>query len=854
MKVSLNTVKEYIDFELPPIDELKERINEQLGKVEQVVDLAAKYSGIVIVKVVRTAKHPNADKLTVCLVDDGGVMQNVPRDENGYVQVVCGAPNVHADMFAVWLPPNTTVPASFDTAEPFVLSARELRGVVSQGMLAAADELAIGSDHAGIIELTENDLPPHIEKKSLAPGQDFAELFGLDDVIFDIENKMFTHRPDLFGQLGVAREISAILGGLPDGDSADADTRFVNPDWYWSKPAFDDATGLELTVFNEAPDKVPRFMAVAMDNVTVKPSPLWLQTTLVRWGSKAINNVVDATNYIMLLTAQPTHAYDYDKIRGHTIGARMAENGETAKLLNGKTYELTSDDIVIADGEGVVGVAGIMGGAGSEVDAATKRIILEVGTFDMYTVRKTSMRYGLFTDALTRFNKGQSPLQNDHVMAELMAQMQSLCGGVQASPVADRADESVLLDEASLSGEIAVSADFVNARLGSTLTTEQIGGLLRRANFASYPAKDDQTTLLITAPFWRTDIEQAEDIVEEVGRLYGFDKLPRVLPQRSLKPAPKNQKLVVKQLIRDSLARAGANEVLTYSFVHKNLMERAGQDITQAFQLSNALSPDLQYYRLSLTPSLLDKVHPNIKAGHDEFSLFEIGKGHNKQYHADDDDGLPSEMEFVDVVYTSKKPKDGAPYYYVRRLVTQLGSDLGFDLVFSTITDAMDYPLTAPFDLSRSALVTTDTGEFIGMIGELKQSVIKNFKLPEYTAAMTLDLVGVVVAYQVSGVRYMPLSRFPSTVQDISLKVATNVEYKTLRGTVDAALAAAVGDTCQAEVTPLTIYQGEEDTAKTTTFRIILTSYDKTLTDTEASAYVDAVAVAAASQCGAVRV
>ena len=304
MKVSLNTVKKYAGLELPTVEELVARINAQLGGVEEVIDLSAKYKDAKIVKVVECEKHANADKLSVCKIDAG---------TGELIQVVCGAPNVHADMWAIWLPPNSTVPSSFDDNEPFVLGARELRGVMSSGMLASAKELAIGDDHSGIIEITDTDVP---EGKALREGASFAEVFGLDDTIIDIENKMFTHRPDLFGQLGVAREIAAIVQDPPTSDVSDLgdenDTRYVNPDWYWQVAEFTGAKGLALDVFNDTPESVPRFMAVAMNNVTVGPSPLWLQCELVRWGSKSINNVVDMTNYIMLLTSQPTHAYDYD--------------------------------------------------------------------------------------------------------------------------------------------------------------------------------------------------------------------------------------------------------------------------------------------------------------------------------------------------------------------------------------------------------------------------------------------------------------------------------------------------------------------------------------------------------------
>ncbi len=419
MKVSLNIVRNLINFELPSVDELVLRVNQQLGGVEEVIYLGAKYSGARIVRVVECGKHPDADRLSVTKIDDGGAVPDVPRDDNGYVQVVCGAPNVHADMWAIWLPPGSTVPASFDDAEPFVLGARPLRGVLSQGMLAAADELAIGTDHKGIIEITENDLPSGAE---LQAGARFAEIFGLDDFVLDIENKMFTHRPDCFGQLGVAREIAGIFG-----------KQFTSPEWYKAQQQFSTAEGLDLMVTNDAPELVPRFMAVAIKDVEVKPSPLWLQCQLVAMGGKPINNIVDATNYIMLMTAQPAHAYDYDKLRGHYLGARLARLGEKVSLLNGKEYELTVDDIVITDGEGVIGLAGIMGGSNTEVSNDTKNIVLECATFDMYALRKTAMRHGVFTDALARFNKGQSPLQNAAVLKLLM----SMVGGVQASEVFD---------------------------------------------------------------------------------------------------------------------------------------------------------------------------------------------------------------------------------------------------------------------------------------------------------------------------------------------------------------------------------------------------------------------------------
>ncbi len=843
MKVSLNIVKSLVNFELPPVDELVARVNVQLGSVEKVIDLGAQYKDAWIVHVVQCAPHPNADRLHVCLIDDGGAVANVPRDDKGYVQVVCGAPNVHADMWTVWLPPNSTVPASFDDAEPFVLNARKLRGVLSQGMLAAADELAIGTDHDGIVEIRERDM---LKGVALQAGDSFAQVFGLDDVVLDIENKMFTHRPDCFGQLGVAREISGIFGQA-----------FTSPDWYTVAQKFADGSGLKLDAYNDIPDLVPRFMAVAVKNVTVQPSPLWLQCQLVAMGGKPINNIVDATNYIMLMTAQPMHAYDYDKLRGGKLGARMAREGETIALLNGKTCALGTDDIVIADSERAVALGGIMGGADTEVSSDTKNIVLECASFDMYAVRKTAMRHGVFTDALSRFNKGQSPLQNAPVLKRLMG----MVGGEQASEVHDKKQFSDEFDEYFAGkytpANIDINSSFINQRLGLQLTDSDIYTLLNNVEVHSHGPEDELGYMCIQVPFWRTDIELKEDVVEEVGRLYDFGKLPRELPQRSTKPALKNPRRELKRQIREQLSRAGANEALTYSFVHEHILKRAEQHADQAYKLSNALSPDLQYYRLSVLPSLLDKVHANIKAGHDEFCLFEIGKGHDARL-PHNEDGLPSERTFVDAVYAAKKARASAPYYQVQRMAVRLLSSLGvqFELIpMATENDdgeelgGVEFEVAAPFDRRRSAWILCGK-ERLGIVGEFKQAVRRNFKLPEYAAGFSIDF-DQLLAQPRDEQAYRPLSRFPSTSRDVSLRAPRDVSYAELYHVVQAAVGESAGD-ITVTIEPRAIFQPANDhSIKTTTFRLRMTHYERTLTDADAKPIVDRVATMALAKLGA---
>ena len=860
MKVSLNLIKQLINFELPPVDELVARVNQQLGGIEAVIDLNAKYGGARIVRVVECAKHPNADRLSVTKIDDGGAVADVPRDEGGLVQVVCGAPNVHADMWAIWLPPKSTVPASFDDDEPFMLDARPLRGVLSQGMLAAADELDIGADHEGIVEIHEHDVPAGVE---LTAGASFAETFGLDDYVLDIENKMFTHRPDCFGQLGVAREIAGIFG-----------RKFTSPDWYKEEQKFAGGEGLELEVFNDAPELVQRFMAVAIKNVEVKSSPLWLQCQLVAMGGKPINSIVDVTNYVMLMTAQPTHAYDYDTLRGYSLGARLARPGEKVSLLNGKEYELTANDIVIADGEGVIGLAGIMGGSSTEVSSKTKNIVLECATFDMYALRKTAMRHGVFTDALARFNKGQSPLQNAAVLKRLM----SMVGGEQASEVFDE-KLNMFWGERSVS----VSKGFIQSRLGldqkpNWLIDDEILRLLHNVEMkakkygtpsVAYPDQEAtyvdgsarvvdnskailKSCLKVTVPFWRTDLELPEDIVEEVGRLYGFDKLPRQLPMRSIKPAPRNPRRQLKQAIRQSLSRAGANEVLTYSFVHERVLKNAEQDPSRAYRLSNALSPDLQYYRTSVLPSLLDKVHANIKAGHDEFMLFEIGKIHDKELPLTDEN-LPSEQTFVDGVYASKKPRAGASFYKTRKLVNRLLADINVDADFVKIVES-DADIPAPFDGQRSAWIVAKNDDQLGIVGELSQAVWRNFKLPDYTAAFSLDIEKLQVCLTENREHnYRPLSRFPSISQDISLRSSVEISHNELLRTVRQCLDESKNLHCRVQT--LGIYQPKDNAAiKTTTLRLTFTSYQQTLTDAEVKPIMDNIATAALTKLDAERV
>ncbi len=823
MKVSYNWLKDYVQ-NVPPVQELTEVIGAQLGAVEEVINLGAKYDKAVIVEVKECSKLEGSDHLSLCYVQDNGAAQDVERREDGLVQVLCGAPNVTAELKVVWLPPGATVPSTYGTAEPLVLGARKMLGHTSNGMLASPRELGISDEHNGILEL-----PPDVPV-----GKPFAEVYGLDDQIIDIENKMFTHRPDCFGLLGVAREVAGITR-----------QQFKSPDWYLENnnqlKTSNDQLALAFT--NELPGEVPRFMLLPMKNVTVGPSPLWLQTLLLRAGMRPLNNVVDATNYIMLLTGQPTHAYDYDKVaalsqngQAHIV-VRNPHTDEKIQLLSGKTVDPRQEAIMICTDKVPIGIAGIMGGASTEVDPGTKNIILEVANFDMFSVRRTSMAHGLFTDALTRFNKGQSPLQNPAVLGELGRLMHELTGAEAAGPLIDdnHAPEHQPV--------IKVDYQFINDRLGLELTADETAQLLRNVEM-QVDVDGDQLT--VHAPFWRTDLLLREDIVEEVGRLYGFDHLPLDLPTRTLKPAPKNDLLNLKEQIRGKLAAAGANEVLTYSFVHGDLLKKVGQNPDNAFKLSNALSPDLQYLRPSLMPSLLEKIHPNIKAGHDEFVLFELGKGH--LVSAKDQDGLPLEDNLTALVVAAadKLKKPGAAYHQAQKYLQDL---LATPVTYKPV-EANEYDITKPYDLARAGYIYAGE-KFLGIVGEFRQSVRAALKLPAYCAGFELDTKELLPVLA-KGKKYQPLPRFPEVSQDICLKVPSANSFGTVEKLVQETLQSNKPDHTRLTLNTLDIYQRPDDTDhKQITFSVQLASYERTLTSKDLSALMEKVAAAAKEKLNA---
>ncbi len=831
MIISVNWLKQLTEID-GSIDELVGLIGARLVEVEAVIDVGAKYKAVVIADVKKIQPHPNADKLKVVHIDDGGNTPGVKRLENGFIELVCGAPNVAEGMKVAWVPPGAILPATFNDPQPVTLEARELRGVVSNGMLASAKELNIGDDHAGIVAI-DKDVPA---------GTSFAAAYELDDYLLDIENKSLTHRPDCFGLIGFAREVAAIQG-----------KPFTTPKWLmlddpYYEPLTEGIEPLKLTVSIAQADISKRYQLLAFDSVNAKKqSPFTIKTWLARVGVRPINAVVDITNYLMYLTGQPLHAFDLDAVLAeHPEGkaeiiVREGIEGETLALLDGRIITLASDDIVICTGDKPIALAGAMGGATTEITENTTRVLLESATFDLYRLRTTQMRHGVFSEAITRFTKGQSPEQTAPVLGSAARMLETITRARRMSEVIDEYPGKQIVEP------IHISTEFINDVLGSNMNSSVVDKTLRSVEMS---IKQDDETFTITPPYWRGDLHIPEDIVEEVGRINGFDSIMPMLPLRSARAISPSQFDKIKDHIRHILVRAGANELLTYNFVPEKLLASAGQDSSDAFKIVNALSPELQYYRLSLTPSLLNKVHMNIKAGYDQFALFELGKAHTKKHI--EPEGLPQELPVLSLVYVDQKParQSGAAYYNARRFLDYLTESLEIELDYKAVKED-DADAVRPFDARRSALVyIRETNTVLGIIGEYTKTAAQKLKLPLHAAGFEVNLEQLAAAARNNHRHYSPLSRYPGTTRDITLQVSDATAFAQLEAVVQGVLQDTPLET---KLEPLGIYKSEKDASgqKHVTLRLHLTNHERTLKADDANDVVNKLVAATREQLGA---
>ena len=720
MKISLNWLKKYVSVPVSD-EELVRLIGARLVEVEGVIDETKKYNNIYVVRVVSAEKIPETH-LTLCQIDCGS---------SDLVQVVCGAPNVREGMLTVWIKPGAIVPASVHEDAPFVIGARKMRGYESNGMLAGADELDFGDDHSGIVE---------IDPEVARPGQLLADVFELNDKILEIENKSLTHRPDCFGLIGFAREVAGILGEKFAGPGTRILSRaaFARPVATGGRRSSSPCQAPEALRKNseyhpqisiEDSSICQRYSAVVMEKhgEMRKKYLTWQDTILAKSGMKPISPIVDATNYLMLLTGQPLHAFDYDKFvkvggaKKPEIRVRLAKKNEKLVLLDGKGIDLNENDIVICSGDTPVALAGAMGGESTMIDENTRNIILESATFSLYNLRKTQMAHGIFSEAITRFTKGQPPYQTLAVAEE--------CAGLlsEGFVVSDVADE---YPEPEKQNVVKITTSEINGLLGTDYNESLITRTLENVGFE---IKRKRGELEILAPEWRTDIHIREDIIEEVGRLLGYDDIQPTLPRH--RTAEPNKMFVLKKEIRETMKSFGASEVLTYSFVSEKLLERAGLNVKNSYKIVNSISPELQIIRQTIVPSLLEKAYMNQKIPFDKFALFEMNKVYRKDLGLNEE-GVPVEKMQIGFIVAERKGVGTAYYkakYYAEKLLA------AFNIEAEFLPVKTKEPMNLPFENKRAAEIWA-SGKCIGVVGEFKNSVRRNFKLNEYLAGFEMDL------------------------------------------------------------------------------------------------------------------
>ena len=813
MIISVNWLKKFVP-DLPEIDELSKLIGARLVEIESIENLNEKYKDVIIARVISAKKVEGSDHLNLCKIDDGGKRGGVERDENGFIQVVCGAPNVREGLFVAWLPPKAIVPETFG-GENFQLSARKLMGNMSNGMIASLRELGLGDEHNGILEIS-----PEVFENSLQAGDSFAEKFELNDCLLEVENKSLTHRPDCFGIIGFAREVAGILG-----------QKFVEPDFI-KQSDFGFAINNDKSIVVDVQDFeiCERYTAAIFDvsDILKNPNLTLEKTYLLRSGMRPIDAITDLANELMLETGQPLHTFDFDKLveingsKNIKMTIRKAFENEELELLDGRKIKMSQNDIVIAtgeNGENAVALAGAMGGKSTEIDENTTRIFIESATFNLYNLRNTQMRHGIFSEAITRFTKGVPEMMSRKVLDLFGTELLAL-GGKSLSEIADSKGDFYYNKS-----KISVSKDKINQILGTNFSSEEIQKTLENVGILT---KNDNPEIFVV-PFWRNDLHIEEDLIEEVGRLNGYDNIKLQLPKRTFRAVKKAKIDLLQSEIREILVSSGANEISTYTFIHGDLLEKAGQDPKNAYKIVNSISPELQYYRQTLMPSLLSKVNQNIRAGFSEFAIFEMNKITEKSLGLNEEN-VPFERKKLAFVYTKNKGENA--FFEAKNYAEFLFKKLGVKVEFVKF-DLSKSPLSTEFEPKRSALIKISDSEgekILGVIGEFKKKIQKALKLPESTAGFELDLGILLENMGRTNVKIKAFSKFQSVERDISINVDETRQFAEIFGIFEN-ISSEFKDV-EIEISPIDIFNNGDGT-KNISIRFKITPFEKTLTGDE---------------------
>ena len=622
MKLSLSWIKDYV--QLPEDTDLKQLaydLTMDTVEVEDVEYLSDRFENMLVGVIEAIEQHPNADKLRVCKVDIG---------DGEIKDIVCGGINLAVGMRVAVSCPGAVV-RWHGEGEPVVIKKSKLRGVASYGMICASDEIGLGdlfpaSQEAEILDLSAFDV---------SAGTPIADALDLNDVLLEIDNKSMTNRPDLWGHYGIAREISALYN-LP--------LKTIEP----FKCDVENVFNIEIA----DAERCPRYIGVEMDGVSVKPAPYKMQNRIWKVGMRPINALVDITNYVMLATGNPTHAFDANQIKDGIV-VRRAQEGEKLELLNAKELELCADDLVITDAEGPVALAGVMGGAKDSILPTTEKVILEVANFESTGIRRTALRYDNRTEASSRYEKAIDPERCDQALALSMQYFQEIYPELKIVSYCDKYVKK--LEKA----EIDVDLTWLEKRLGKHLTNEEIQSKLELLGFE---ITIDGNNMHAVAPTWRStgDISIKDDMMEEVARMYGYDNFDATAFTTSFEGAINQKEIDLVRNIKEYLAiRCGMQEVYTYPWMNDTYVNAVLKDVTGVLKLSTPPAPNLSYIRSSLLPNLCEAVAKNERYFND-FAIFEeaqIFRDANYTSPYDEKELLPEQKRFVGAAIASSVKK-----------------------------------------------------------------------------------------------------------------------------------------------------------------------------------------------------
>ena len=732
MKLTLKWLNEYVSLDGLPADQIAEGLTMLGLEVDAVVDMASGLAGITTARISGVRKHPNADKLTLCDVDTGSET----------VQVVCGAPNAREGLVTAFVPPGVTLPNGMK------IKKAKVRGEESHGMLCSGKELGINEDHTGILEI---DGDVNIGAKLI------SEL-GLDDTMIEID--LTPNRPDCASVIGVAREVGGYFG------------RKVNKPVVREDLLELDATKTDVVVEIQEPKLCPRYVARKMSGVTIGQSPKWMQQRLLAVGMRPINNIVDITNYVMMETGQPLHAFDFEKISGGKIVVRCPGEGEkTFTTLDGNKRDLDPEMLMICDAKQPVAVAGVMGGLDSEVSEGTATILLESACFNPVNIRRTARKLNIPSEASYRFERGVDPNGADIATERAVQLMVEYAGaeveegGVDAYPGQK--------DELVLSLRIQKVCDL----LGMDISGESIGDYLRSIDFEVLPEADG--VLMVNVPSFRVDIEREVDLVEEIARLVGYNDIPTTMPQMTMDYPWRDRLRTLRNKISTIMISRGFTEAINYSFTAESnldLLNVPADDERRKFtRLLNPLTEDQSVMRTMLLPGLLENIRHNINHQRVDVSLFEVGKIFLQQTEGE----LPQEpLRFCAVMSGGRYPGsvplyfsgDQADLFDLKGVLQTIFGTLEIDVQAAAIIIQGSEDKVEPYCEPGFSLQILCGQKQIGLLGKLAAKALKEFSIKQDVYFLELDLTSV-VELEREEKEFKSLPKYPWVKRDIALIV-----------------------------------------------------------------------------------